>query len=115
MKFVGAAGIAACVVLLGGCAAAVDPKTFAAGREVLIGSPAAMRHVTAECAAKVRRNPQLHQSINLLVNLPSERSPDVFCERFIKAYRDGRISYEKYLESSKKIVDPDLVRIAQGR
>jgi hypothetical protein len=107
--------VTACVASLAGCAPAMNEEKFAAYREAVIGSPAMYQKELSQCVAKIRQNPKLVEQLAVLINAPADRTPGVVCERFTKALKDGKFTYELYAKSTMGVVTPEVIRIAQGR
>jgi hypothetical protein len=114
MRVVGVVGAAVCAALCAGCAPQLNETNFAAGREALIGSPPLYQKTIAACVAKPI-NPKMLDDLGMLANLPPDRARATVCERFVKAMRDGRFTYEQYALSLKGTTTPEMIRIAQGR
>ncbi|MGA0533173.1 hypothetical protein [Hansschlegelia sp. KR7-227] len=114
MRVVSVMGAAVCATLSVGCAPQVNETNFAASREAMIGSPALYQKTITTCVAKPV-NPKMLDELGALANLPADRARAVICERFVKAMRDGKFSYEQYVLSLKGTTTPEMIRIAQGR
>ena len=116
MRFYYIALLAVGVIPLSACASVQSETTFAAEREMLIGSPAIYAKTVSECSASIRTNATKLKGAMLLTGLPADRAATVMCERFTKAHRDGRWTYEEYkAEMTSPGLTPASVRIAQGR
>ena len=95
---------------LAGCVRPIDPLSYAASQEVIVGSQAAYKESIVRCAKFLNEgSAEARQFLQL-----SGASPQVTCERYMKARRDGRISYDIYLSRVRGEQPEEFVRILQG-
>lgn len=117
MIFFRGAAVVVCAALTAGCStqAKLNETNFAAGREMVIGSPAMFKRQMTECVTASRRDPKLVELHMLLTGADKDRASEIACERVTKAYRDGRFKYEHYALITSGSYPPEMVRIIQGR
>lgn len=104
--------IGACATMAG-CARPVSQPTYEAYQEAL-ASPGFFQQGFAKCVASVRQGFGLGDRYARLANVPKDRAPEIVCERLLRATREGRLTYEQYVEGLKGNETAERTRIIQG-
>ena len=86
-------------------------------KAILQGSPAIKRDTINDCIARQRKEPLAERKSDAaFVNASLADAPKVFCERMIKAWASGRITYKDYLSLSASNADiSKVILIMQGK
>lgn len=111
MRVVASGCCAIVAVFLSGCVKPIDRLTYAAKREIIVGSKAAYLESVRLCVKTLSGH---SAEARRLLEL-SKASPQVTCERYMSARREGRLTYEHYLSRVKGDEPEELVRVLQGR
>lgn len=100
-------------ISLAGCA--VSEADFAARRAAMIKDPAAYRKEVQECIDKSPKTASYRAQLATVSGVPQDTVVEVTCERIHKAIASGRLTFAQYDANLKGTMDPDIVRIIQGR
>lgn len=102
-----------CAISLAGCA--VSESDFAARRAAMIKDPAAYRKEVKECVDTSPKTASYKAQLSALSGVPPETAIEVTCDRIHKAIASGRMTFAQYDANQRGTMDPDIVRIIQGR
>lgn len=100
-------------VLLAGCAP-TPKRTYEIQKEIMIGSPAAYRYQVARCVQQFNGAPFRSSRLIAIAQAPADRGTVVVCERIMAAVRDGRLTYEHYLNLFNENDTPEVVSVLRG-
>lgn len=101
--------------LLSGCT--MTEGQWNTTRAALKGSPAIRQEAIAKCAVRLQSKPLgQRREMAKLMNVSLDRSPRVFCNRFVNAWAGGRLSYAKFRALFSLSADnSDYIAMLQGR
>lgn len=109
------ASVLFCIPFLTGCAATVSEQEFETRRAAMIKDPAAYRKEVQECIDGAPKTADAKAQVAALTGLPPERAIEGTCDRVHKAVASGRITYAQYKAYLSGTIDPEIIKVMQGR
>ncbi len=104
------------VLALGLSGCGVSASNYAAGQQVLQGSPAVRNNFINSCVERIRNKPlKSRQTIAMVANTSVSAIPRVYCSRMIRGIASGRLTYGDMNAASRGKVTPNVIKVLQGR